>query len=182
MIENEIDIPQRDPNVLKANTIFQPQVTPFVSPPSPIITLETILSQLYPRKFKHAKESRMQWCETVHKKRKTRQVQIHANTLSDILRVLADNDPLFASDILSMITKKSAAIQCKMDDARKSDSISEQITASIKDFVNSKLTKATQIQDKEALHTLIQACSFSSHNLNELNKVRVYWSKSGHVL
>ena len=123
---------------------------------------------MYPREFKHAKESRMQWCETVHKKRKTRQAQRHTNTLSDILRVLADNDPLFASEILSMITKKSAAIQCKIDDAR----ISEQITASIKDFVKSNLTKATHIQEKKSLHTLIQACSFSSNNFNDLNKIR----------
>ena len=133
---------------------------------------ETLLSQLYSRKFKHAKEGNMQWCETAPQKRKREHVKRQADTLSEVLRVLADNDPLFASDILSMIRPKSVDIQRKIDAKVKCDSMSRQITALIQDFVKSKLTKTTQNQEKEALHTLIQACSFSSDNDTDLNKIR----------
>ena len=74
VIQKEQYIPQPHPGVLKTNTIYQPQVYPLLLPPSPLITLETFLSQLYPRKFKKAKEGNMQWCETANKRKKLRHV------------------------------------------------------------------------------------------------------------
>ena len=86
--------------------------------------------------------------------------------------MLANNDPLFESDILSMIATKSVVIQRKIDEEITCDLISEQITASIRDFIKSKLAQTKHKQEKEALYTLIQACSFSSDSCNDLNGIR----------
>ena len=137
------------------------------------VTLDSLLTSLYPRKYKRVSDLEIKWCENQSKKRHKKHVHTEAKTLIRILKVMSSKNLSFVADILQVVLKNN--IELKEGLEMKEHEIakrSEQIIESVKHFVKLRLTKSKTKQAEEALLVLVKTCRYTNSDGDDHNSVR----------
>ena len=162
----------------KTNTDFAeiplpPPASIITGTPKEPVTLDDLLTLLYPRKHKRVRDIQTEWCEDQSRKRHKKYIHAEAKTLMLILKVMSTKNLSFAADILEAALKDNKELKGELE--RKENMTtkrSEQIVDSVKHFVKLRLAKSKTNQEKEALHLLIEACTYTNSEEDDHNSIR----------
>ena len=105
-------------------------------------TMSTLLSELHPRKYKRAMEIESEWCDTNQKKIVTKHHHQQTKSLTQVLQVLSDKNPSFASDLIQTVRDANPILDAELSKKKdKSGDINDKIVNSIKSFFTAKVSK-----------------------------------------
>ena len=148
-------------------------------PPATPITMITLLSELHPRKYKRAAEIESEWCDTNPKNISIRQHQRQTKSLTEVLQVLSEKNPSFASDLINAVKDANPILNAELSKRKdKSDDINDTIVNSIKSFLHHKLVKVKTKEEKEAFNVVLQACTYMQSDSVNLNTIRNFMGVS----
>ena len=102
-----------------------------------------------------------EWYKDRSKKRHKNYIHAEAKPLMLVLKVMSSKNLSFAANILEAALKDNRELKGKLE--RKENMAtkrSEHIVDSVKHFVKLRLAKSKTKQENEALHVLIDACTY----------------------
>ena len=90
-------------------------LAPPVSATKERVTLDSLLTSLYPRKYKRLIDLETEWCENQSKKRHKKHVHTEANTLMRVLKVMSSKKLSIAADILQAVLKNNIELKEELE-------------------------------------------------------------------
>ena len=85
-----------------------------------------------------------------------RQHYRQTKSLTQVLQVLSENNPSFASDLISAVQDANPILDAELSKRKhKSDDINDKVVHSFKSFLQQKLVKVKTKEEKEAFNVVL---------------------------
>ena len=91
--------------------------------------------------------------------------------VGNVLKVVSVKYVELVAGIGTILVDGDCTLQSIINEINKPDTYSEQITHSIHEYTSQKLSHCQKREEKEAWHTLINACTFTRSDLDSWNVV-----------
>ena len=111
------------------NTTDTPPATPLIP------SMDTLLCELHPRKYKRVMEMESEWCDTNQKKIGANYLRKQTKSLTQVLQVLSEKNQSLASDLIHAVRESNPILNSELSKKKdKLDETNNTIVKSIKSF------------------------------------------------